>query len=538
MVKFNKIRIQNYKSVDDTTLEYKEGIWLVLGVNNDATFKSNGAGKSTILEAIQQCLFNKTIKNVNIDDTYNRKTQKAYTLTVSFNVDTNKYVVTNNRELGYISILENDTNISRKGIPENLKLIQDIIGFDFSSFCAMTYVSQTNIVSLLDTFSSSSLMKVLLDFDTISLFENRIKDKLAVTKQSIQFYQQELIQLEESKKLLSQFEYTNLTPLYKLKQKLQDDLLHAKIQYDTQDLFLTLNSANNEYNDLSLKLNELVKVLSGDICPTCNQPTIKNGSITRKLQEIEKQEIELKLQDLEKLISITKREIDINADRMVLFMAKYNVESEKIDTNIAITEYKNKLYLTNKEDKDNIDKRIFENKRITEEEYFNQELYEITLKTIKSGKLHKELLDNFTKVLNTFIDDYTKYMSINYLNIKAKASKTSIEFLVYDDRSKQFIELNTLSGGELTRVRIIILMSMLKTVGVLTNLNTNILILDEALDTLDDSAAKDLSLFFRHLIATENKFIALVSHGNQLNSIEFNGSIIAEKTNGTTIIKD
>ena len=78
MIQFVSIKVANYKSIEYAELHYHRGVWLVQGDNKDTTFKSNGAGKSTILEAIQQCLYNKNIKGIPIEDTYNRVTKKGY----------------------------------------------------------------------------------------------------------------------------------------------------------------------------------------------------------------------------------------------------------------------------------------------------------------------------------------------------------------------------------------------------------------------------------------------------------------------------
>ncbi|MEA1998326.1 MAG: hypothetical protein U9N61_03240, partial [Euryarchaeota archaeon] len=46
MIIFQTLKVQNFKSIKSATLEYASGVWKVVGVNNDATFKSNGSGKA------------------------------------------------------------------------------------------------------------------------------------------------------------------------------------------------------------------------------------------------------------------------------------------------------------------------------------------------------------------------------------------------------------------------------------------------------------------------------------------------------------
>lgn len=530
MVHFNSIIIQDFKSIRFAELKYSKGVWLCLGENNDTAFKSNGAGKSTVLEAIQQCLYNKTLKGTPIEDTYNRITGKGYNITISFTKDSHLYLVSNNRELGKITVTKDNTDISEKGITNNLKLIQSIIGFDFNTFCALTYISHSNIVSLLETFSTSNLMKVLLDFDSIISYEMNIKQLLNKSKERTQFLLQDCVQAEDTLKLLADITYTDLLPLRALKDILNNDFNAKVAEYNTTQYMLDINSLSEELNSLNIELKD-ANLHKNNVCPTCG--SILNTGID---YSIVISEIEDKIHSTKSLIQELSSKLSDAQANIVILKAELDEKLKMIETSISIGEYKNKLYENNKDTIEATRRRLADNKLELSNEYFNQDLYDVILKTIKSGKLHKDLLLNFTNVLNTYIDDYTSHLSISHLLVKSKPLKDNIEFVLYDTNTKQFIELSTLSGGELTRIRLVVLLSMLKTVASLTNMNTNILILDEALDTLDNSASGDLSILFQYLIDTDSKFIALVSHGEQLNEIEFTGNITAVKTNGLTEI--
>lgn len=536
MIQFVSIKVANYKSIEYAELHYHRGVWLVQGDNKDTTFKSNGAGKSTILEAIQQCLYNKNTKGIPIEDTYNRVTKKGYRIILRFNVNNDRYRIDNNREAGTYDVYKNDIAISKKGITENLKLVQSIIGFDFNAFTSLTYISHQNVVTLLDSFTSSNLMKVLLDFDSISNFESKTKEAFSESKSKVQFLLQETAQLQDTQKLTANFSYSDLTPLYKHKQAISDKFLESVHLLDVDSIGKEIQFLSRQHAVLEEELNALHKKAFGDSCPTCGQDINQNGHINKVLAKIEYDNIAAKQEDINIELQTLTESYDSASAQLVVLRAKFDEELQNINSTITIGEYKNKLYEETKDIIESTALKIQQNKTRLTEEYFNQDLYDLLLKTIKAGKLHKDLLDNFAKVLNHYIDDYTKYMSISYLNIKAKASKIGMDFVLYDNRSRTFIDINTLSGGELTRIRVIVLMAMLKTISTLTRLSTNILVLDEALDTLDASAADDLSSLFQYLIDTENKFIALVSHGAQLNEIEFKGTITAIKDNGSTCI--
>lgn len=534
MTKFTKIKVQNYKSITEAELRYTKGVWNVEGDNNDAVFKSNGAGKSTILEAIQQGLFNKNSKGITIEDTYNRLTKRPYRITIYFTIDNDSYVVDNNREDNSYTITKNSIDISKKGINENIKEVQRIIGLDFSTFCAITYISHHTVLQMLDSFSSNNLMKLLLDFDSISNFELKVKDAFNKSKGNVQYLLQENSQLESTASLMAEFKYTDLTPLYKLKQDLNTQLFADTTRIGLDDIISKINTASNKLIEVDKKLSDAIAKRDSSVCPTCGATS--NGNISKALLQIEISDLEAQQKELQlEILNLTIVQ-DEASDELTKIRNEYRTKLDSVDNQITIGEYKNRLYEDNKDTINGISTKLANNKVTLSNEYFNQDLYDTLLKTIKAGKLHKDLLENFTKILNTYIDDYMKYMSIGYLNVKTKALKSSIEFVVYDSRSASFVDINTLSGGELTRVRIVVLMSMLKTIATITSMSTNILILDEALDTLDKSASTDLSNLFQYLIDTEDKFIALVSHGEQLNEIDFTGVIKAVKINNSTTI--
>lgn len=537
MIKFKSITITNFKSIEYAELFYHKGVWEVLGNNTDSTLKSNGAGKSTVLEAIQQCIYNKNLKGISIEDTYNRKTKKGYRIILKFSIDSDRYKIDNNRESSIYDVYKNDLCISKKGINENLKLVQSIIGFDFNSFCALTYVSHQNVVTLLDSFTSSNLMKVLLDFDSISTFESRTKDAFNDSKSRAQFLIQENAQLQDTITLVSEFKYIDLTPAYRRKQEINHNFAQDTCNIDIEKVQRKIQSINSTLEQTRKDLEKVQHQHSGTPCPTCGNSTVQLGLVSKELYKFELDK--LKSDEESYLVELTQytEEYSNKADALTKLRSTFDEQTRMVDAQITIGEYKNKLYEDNKELINNTSLKLENNKKELSQEYFKQDLYDIILKTIKAGKLHKDLLDNFVKVLNIYIDEYTKFMSISYLNIKSKASKTGIEFHMYDTRFNQFIDINTLSGGELTRIRIIVLMSMLKTISSITSLSTNILVLDEALDTLDKSAASDLSALFNYLIHNESKFIALVSHGEQLSEIDFTGTIQAIKSNGSTTIE-
>ncbi|GAL23019.1 phage recombination related exonuclease [Vibrio maritimus] len=77
-MKFNRIEIDNFMAVGEVTINVdNKGLVLIQGENLDDTSQnSNGAGKSTIVEALQWALFNETARGDSGDSVINRTAKK------------------------------------------------------------------------------------------------------------------------------------------------------------------------------------------------------------------------------------------------------------------------------------------------------------------------------------------------------------------------------------------------------------------------------------------------------------------------------
>jgi DNA repair exonuclease SbcCD ATPase subunit len=515
-------------------------VWLIKGTNNDA-FGSNGAGKSTLLEALQQCLYNRTQNGNTLDTTINRKTGKAYDITVTLSTsDGDYYEVNNNRSAMKITIkkLDGDTlvDVGTRSMVAALSYIQNLIGLDFSAFVALTHVTHSTVVNMIDNFTGSNLLKVLLDFGLIQKYEKALKDSLNQSVKTVQVFNQREVEINKSLSLVNQFKPEDTMPLYKNLNELRKS--SSVLQENFNDKLLVLQSRTNPLTDAlaenKMNLNQNKEILKNKVCGTCGTDLSQHLGIDEhsvkeriRVQEdfinlIEDQLSEIKEEHLEVCSTV-----GVQVDNVLKMIQQLEAKIEVQEYN---TEMFNKSSDTIRELQEELISILKEKPRLLEE----QDILQSALAAIKQGKLHEGMLNEFCRLNNIYLKELMPYVSIDYLHVSTKHNKNSFNFVLIDSRYDTQIEFTELSGGELTRVRLVVLLAMLKTVQVMTNTSVNILIFDEALDTLDASAAGDLANLFRYLSSTENKFISLVSHGQQLNSIDFTGTINVVKTEGTT----
>lgn len=539
-ITFKEINIKYYKSITSATLVYTNGVWLLKGTNNDA-FGSNGAGKSTMLEALQQCLYNRTQNGNTLDTTVNRKTGKAYDLTVTLETsEGDSYWINNNRTAMKITIKKLEgteyVDVGTRSMVAALSYIQNLIGLDFNAFVALTHVTHSTVVNMIDNFTGSNLLKVLLDFGLIQKYEKALKDAYSKSKKGTDEMSLREVELQKSLTLIESFKPTDVRPLYKTLSDLVKKLESTTFDYshNAHKIKAREVALHEAHKEPSSRLKEIESILETKVCKACGTDLSSTIGINEEALQDELRRIKIQLSDL--LIQIE----DVDKDKQALnshlgqLVQELTSQVSSLRARIEVQEYNTEMYEKSSQSIKELKEELSTILKQKPMMYVEQDILAKALNTIKQGKLHEEMLNEFCRLLNVYLRELMPYVSIDYLEVSTKHTKNSFEFLLLDTRYDTLINFTELSGGELTRVRLVVLLAMLKTVQVMTDTSVNILVFDEALDTLDASASDDLANLFRYLSSTERKFIALVSHGQQLDSIDFTGTINVVKTDGTS----
>jgi len=531
-MEFKYIHIQDFKAIKDMRIDYDAGLWEVIGVNEDGPYLSNGSSKTTALEAVQQCLFNRTTLPVPIEDTSRKElgsssSAKTFKLTTEFVKDGSTYVVINDRSRMKITVMKDGEDMGIKSIPQALKRIQTIIGMDINTFITLTFITHTTIGELLENFSSSALMKIILDFNQITELDKAMKLEVRVVNETVNSHTNKIKSIEDSLEVLSKYTEIDLTPFHRKKANITAQIAYASRTIDeSQKIINTYDAATLVIVTASAKL----KVAKEGLCKTCGQSIDSNEDTIMALEN----RIKIEKANTDKIdVMKAHNKFDEAVDKRVV------LQQDLVDLSgkIIAAETKNQIYAENKEKSDDLREMLVTTKTLREETVLESDILTTAVSLIKSGGLHKHLMASFVSVLNRYLAQFRSFVNLPYVAISAEANKANVGFVLHDTRFNQSIHLHSLSGGERTRLRLILLLSMLYTIKDMTSASTNILVFDESLDTLDASAAPDLAQLFNYLIAHDSKFIGLVSHGQQLDDIEFNGKLVVTKSNGIATLE-
>lgn len=170
-MKFQNLKICNFGSIGDMTLPIDgQGLTLLLGRNEDAPLAdSNGAGKSLPLDAFTWALWGSTVRGVTSDEVIHNKVHKNCSVEVDFSDDNKEYKVVryrkNTKDKSHkpndLLLYVDGEEVSGSSIAATQEMITDILGLDFTTFCAMMPGAGINVASMTDVEVKGLLEKLL-----------------------------------------------------------------------------------------------------------------------------------------------------------------------------------------------------------------------------------------------------------------------------------------------------------------------------------------------------------------------------------------
>jgi DNA repair exonuclease SbcCD ATPase subunit len=170
-MKFQNLTISNFGSIGDIELPLADqGLTLILGRNEDAPkADSNGAGKSLPLDAFTWALWGNTVRGFGSDEVVHNKVNKNCKVGVSLSDRGHDYeVVRLRRNKEDTDHKPNDlilrcdgVEVSGASVADTQTMIEEILGLDFITFCAMMPGAGITVATMTDAEVKSLLEKLL-----------------------------------------------------------------------------------------------------------------------------------------------------------------------------------------------------------------------------------------------------------------------------------------------------------------------------------------------------------------------------------------
>ena len=553
MILFESIRYKNFLSSGNYFTEIdlnKNKSTLVVG--------HNGAGKSTVLDALSFALFGKPHRKISKNQLVNSINQKQCVVEVKFTIGQSKFQINRGIKPNAFEIWKDGVMINQSShAMEYQKILeQNILKLNHKSFHQVVVLGSSSFIPFmqLNAGHRRDVIEDLLDINIFSKMNVILREKNATLKEKLSKItnETEIIKskIQQQTKYIRDIAAVTEENKNKYKkqikkteeriQKLQDENNEISKKLENNEVESELKNLQEEKNKIISNIAELKQDMKAiakrglfleknDICPTCSQ-TIENKdelldqakSEAQKTQtdinsvKIKDDEVQIKIDSVEKILNdIREKTNTINANnREIGSLNTSNSELKNYlesEVTTDLTQARNDLNQMN-DDKEN----LFESKlKVAEQFNYNSVIAEMLRDTGIKTKIIKQYLPVINKLVN------------QYLQV--------LDFFVHFDLDENFQETirsrhrddfsyDSFSEGEKQRIDLSLLFTWRQIAKMKNSVSTNLLILDETFDSsLDHDGIENLLKILHTLDNDTNTFI--ISHKGDILDGKFTSKI-------------
>ena len=555
MIKFQKLRFKNFLSTGNTFTE-------IDFINSPTTLVvgHNGAGKSTMLDALSFGLFGKPHRKISKPQLVNSINGKGTVVEVEFMVGSQQYKIVRGIKPNTFEIWQGGNMINQNSHAKEYQQVleKNILKLTHKSFHQIVVLGSSSFVPFMQLSGGArrEVIEDLLDIGVFSKMNSLLKEKTSILKDEIRECTHNIemtkTKINAQKKYLRDLNAVNtayrqekeekiseinaeIAELQERNTKLSGDITERQppLEADIAKLTKDRTALNSYMATFRSQIKAVVKESKffeeNDVCPTCDQDIGED----LKNEKIEKSKARAKeLNDA--MVEADKREKDfesLSESYEAMMEAVRNWQNELNNNNQTIsrlqkniTSIHNDLTKSQGETGDlETANRELETLRedelsLTETKYKLNEQFsynQVNAELLKDTGIKTKIIKQYIPVINQLTNQYLQ----------------TLDFFVHFDLDESFQETirsrhrdaftyDSFSEGEKQRIDLSLLFTWRQIAKMKNSVATNLLILDETFDSsLDDDGVDNLMKIINSL--GEDTHVFVISHKGELEDAAF-----------------
>ena len=549
MILFETIRWKNFLSTGNqyTEVNFTENKTnLIIG--------TNGAGKSTVLDALTFSLFGKPFRKINKPQLVNSTNEKDCRVEVCFSVNNTEWKIVRGIKPNIFEIWRNDSLMDQfaAALDQQKWLEQNVLKMNYKSFTQIVILGSSTFVPFmqLTTNNRREVIEDLLDIKIFSSMNTIIKEKIRQSKEEIKVLNLKKESLTEKvtmqETFIGELEQLGKESIQKKEKKVTELLKEVEVYmrdnsaveesifaYTKEQEYVTgatqkLRKLGQLKGKISNKVSTITKehkfFSENTVCPTCNQDIEENFRINRindaqtKAKELqsgykeleeaikEEEERERQFTALSKEISKLNNDISQNNVRIAGCQRQIsNLESEVQRT----TEQ-----LANRNTEHEKLETFKDNLKTTYDELSSRKdtinYYDFSYSLLKDGGVKSKIIKKYLPLINQQVNRYLQMMDF-YINFTLDEEfNETVQSPIHEDFSYA-----SFSEGEKMRIDLALLFTWREVARMKNSVNTNLLIMDEVFDSsLDGFGTEEFLKIIKYVVKDANIFV--ISHKSGL----------------------
>jgi DNA repair exonuclease SbcCD ATPase subunit len=545
MITFQNIRWKNFLSTGNQFTEVeldKNSTTLIVG--------TNGAGKSTVLDALTFSLFNKPFRKISKSQLINTVNEKDCRVEVEFSIAETEWKVVRGIKPNLFEIHRNGICMDQFSAANDQQkwLEQNVIKMNYKSFTQIVILGSSNFVPFMQLSAPNrrEVIEDLLDIKIFSSMNNLIKDKIRGVKEEIRTLDLKKESLNDKVNMQTNF-------MEELEQqgkgRIEDNNIKINTLFSESDNYVKINEElENNVHDLTKeqekvtgateklrKMGTIKGTLSNKVatitkktkffeentvCPTCKQDIEEEFRLNNisdaqdKIKELQsgyeeleeaikkEEEREHHFTKLSKEITSLTHGISKNNTRISGCQRQIrDLESEiqKLTEQLANRNTEHEKLESFKENLEETYKKLSNQKDIIRYHDFSYSL-------LKDGGVKSKIIKKYLPLINQQVNRYLQMMDF-YINFTLDEEfNETVESPIHDNFSYA-----SFSEGEKMRIDLALLFTWREVARYKNSVNTNLLIMDEVFDSsLDGFGTEEFLKIIRFVIKDANIFV--ISH--------------------------